>query len=129
MTGSASPPASATPAPAWRRSGRRPRRTTGMVDACSASPRPGISFSSRLSGTVQGRLDRPGAPGEPMLRGSLKVPMTDLGLSVAVAPTGGPDLVTVVVTVASPTARFGPAREVKVQVVWSANRHVALLTE
>ncbi len=104
---------------------------TAQADVTLVDPRAGTTLgtAARLSWTVQGRLDRPGAPGEPMLRGSLRVPMTDLGLSVAVAPTGGPDLVTVVVTVASPTARFGPAREVKVPVVWSANRHVALLTE
>ena len=88
-----------------------------------------LGTPTRLSWTVQGPLDRLGVAGGATLRGSLQVPVMDLVVAFTVAPTGDPDLVSLVVTVASPTARFGPAKSVKVPVIWTENRHVALLTE
>lgn len=97
-----------------------------LVDARSAAT---LRTGARLVWTAQGSLDRLVAPGTIALRGALEVPTTDLGVSLAVAPTGDPDLVSIVVTFVPPAKRFGPALSVKVPVVWSASQHVAALTE
>ena len=96
------------------------REAAGVSDLDTAAP---------LSWTAPRPLDRPSLPGTVALAGRLAIPKEDFGLSLALAPTGAPDLVAVTIEETPRSSRFGPARQITVPPVWSADHQVAVLTE